>query len=123
AKLRIRIMNLSMGHPVLEPAATDPLVRAVEKAVAAGIIVVTSAGNCGTDAAGAEGYAGITSPGNSPAAITVGAINMNETVTRLDDQVTSYSWRRRTWYDGYAKPHLVAAGPRLSAAASFKSSL
>ena len=31
--LKIDIVNLSLGHPVLEPAATDPLVLAVERAV------------------------------------------------------------------------------------------
>ena len=29
-KLGIDIINLSLGHPIFEPAATDPLVRAVE---------------------------------------------------------------------------------------------
>ena len=31
-RLKIRIVNLSLGHPVLEPAETDPLVMAVEAA-------------------------------------------------------------------------------------------
>ena len=38
--LKIDVINLSLGHPVYEAAATDPLVRAVERAVAAGIVVV-----------------------------------------------------------------------------------
>ena len=45
--LDIDVINLSLGHPIYEPAASDPLVRAVERAVAAGIVVVTSAGNFG----------------------------------------------------------------------------
>ena len=36
----IDIINLSLGHPIYEPAATDPLVQAVEAAVRAGIVVV-----------------------------------------------------------------------------------
>ena len=47
ATFGIDVMNLSLGHPIFEPAATDPLVQAVEAAVASGIVVVTSAGNIG----------------------------------------------------------------------------
>ena len=53
--LGIDVINLSLGHPVWEPAASDPLVLAVEKAVAAGIVVVTSAGNNGSDPANGPG--------------------------------------------------------------------
>ena len=38
--LGIRVVNLSLGHPVYEPAASDPLVQAVESAVRAGLVVV-----------------------------------------------------------------------------------
>ena len=62
-KLNIDIINLSLGHPVCESPDTDPLVRAVEDAVRAGIVVVTSAGNYGRNQeTGEAGYAGITSP-------------------------------------------------------------
>ena len=47
--LGVDVINLSLGHVIYEPAATDPLVLAVEQAVAAGIVVVVSAGNLGTD--------------------------------------------------------------------------
>ena len=33
-RARIDVINLSLGHPIYEPAATDPLVQAVENAVA-----------------------------------------------------------------------------------------
>ena len=70
----IDVINLSLGHPIYEPAATDPLVQAVEAAVRAGIVVVASAGNMGTNPlTGQVGYGGISSPGNAPSAITVGA--------------------------------------------------
>src|SRR4030095_4109194 len=62
----IDIINLSLGHPIFEPAAADPLVQAVEKAAKAGIIVVASAGNNGVDQNGNLGFGGITSPGNAP---------------------------------------------------------
>ena len=47
--LRINVLNLSLGHPIFESAATDPLVQAVEHAARAGLIVVVSAGNFGTN--------------------------------------------------------------------------
>ena len=112
--LGIDIINLSLGHPVDQPAATDPLVQAVEAAVRAGVIVVTSAGNNGTNPeTGAIGYAGINSPGNAPSAITVGAVKTQDTVTRSDDRVADFSSRGPTWYDGFAKPDLVAPGHSL----------
>ena len=45
--LGIHVLNLSLGHPIYEPAATDPLVQAVEHAVREGLVVVASAGNFG----------------------------------------------------------------------------
>jgi len=120
----IRVMNLSLGHPVMEPAATDPLVQAVERAVRAGIIVVVSAGNVGVDpASGRAGYGGITSPGNAPSAITVGALDINRTEGRGDDFVQTYSSRGPTWYDAFSKPDLVAPGHRLVGSAAQKALL
>jgi serine protease AprX len=46
-RYRLRIINLSLGHPVFESWREDPLCRAVNRAVRAGLIVVTSAGNYG----------------------------------------------------------------------------
>jgi subtilisin family serine protease len=63
AALGIDIINLSLGHPVYEPAGTDPLVQAVERASRAGIIVVAAAGNLGVNpTTEMPGYGGITSP-------------------------------------------------------------
>ncbi len=120
---KIDIINLSIGHPIYEPASTDPLVRAVEKAVSAGIVVVTAAGNVGLDAEGEPGYAGITSPGNAPSAITVGAVDTNNTVTISDDQVAAFSSRGPTWFDGFSKPDIVAPGVGLMSDAPRFSSL
>ena len=118
------VINLSLGHPILEPAATDPLVQAVERAVRAGIVVVVSAGNIGRNPqTGEVGYAGITPPGNAPSVITVGALDTRHTTTRQDDVVPAFSSRRPTWYDGLAKPDLVAPGAQLVANVSSSSSL
>ena len=43
----IRVLNLSLGHPVGESSTTDPLCQAVEAAWKAGIVVVCAAGNQG----------------------------------------------------------------------------
>jgi serine protease AprX len=65
----IRVVNLSLGHPIYESAATDPLVQAVERAVRAGLVVVVAAGNFGTTpTTGLTGFGGIASPGNAPTA-------------------------------------------------------
>src|SRR5262249_8962435 len=95
---KIRVMNLSLGHPVASPAALDPLCQAVARAVGAGIVVVASAGNDGRAANGAPILGGITSPGNSPFAITVGALNTWGTTSRSDDTVATYSSRGPTKY-------------------------
>ena len=107
----ITVVNLSLGHPIYESAASDPLVQAVEAAVRSGLIVVAAAGNYGSSpVTGREGYAGITSPGNAPSAITVGAANTAGTEGRGDDRVASFSSRGPTWFDGLAKPDVVAPG-------------
>jgi serine protease AprX len=112
-KYGIRIINLSLGHPVAEPAATDPLCVAVERAVKSGIVVVASAGNYGLTSSGAPILGGITSPGNSPAALTVGAVDTNGTADRSDDKVAPYSSRGPTRFDFAVKPDVVAPGTRI----------
>jgi serine protease AprX len=109
----IRVINLSLGHPVAEPSATDPLCRAVARAVANNITVVVSAGNHGRTADGAPVLGGITSPGNSPFAITVGSLDARGTVDRRDDRLAAYSSKGPTRYDFAVKPDLVAPGSAL----------
>ena len=122
--LGIDVINLSLGHPIYEPAASDPLVLAVERAVNAGIVVVVSAGNVGRNLeTGEVGYAGVTSPGNAPSAITVGAVNTKGTERRDDDDVANTVSRGPTWYDAYAKPDVVAPGTRLVSALAKRSML
>ncbi|MBI4265294.1 MAG: S8 family serine peptidase [Acidobacteria bacterium] len=122
--LGIDIINLSLGHPPFESATTDPLVLAVQNASAAGIVVIASAGNYGINpSTGTIGYGGILVPGNAPSAITVGAGNTMLTADRSDDLVMAYSSRGPSWYDGYAKPDVVAPGHRLIAPAAPDSTL
>jgi serine protease AprX len=113
ARYNIRIINLSLGHKVTEPAALDPLDQAVARAVQAGIIVIVAAGNHGVAANGSPVLGGITVPGNSPLAITVGALNTWGTVARYDDTVATYSSRGPTQYDLAIKPDLVAPGNKI----------
>ena len=124
AALNLQVLNLSLGHPIYESAATDPLVQAVEHAVRNGLVVVVSAGNFGINrTTGEPGYAGIASPGNAPSALTTGATRAFDTVTRLDDRVAAYSSRGPTWYDGFAKPDVVAPGDNLLSVAAGNSTL
>ena len=119
----IRVINLSLGHPVTEPSATDPLCRAVVRAVLAGITVSVSAGNYGLTSTGAPVLGGITSPGNTPLALTVGAIDTNATVTTADDTVAPFSSRGPTRYELAVKPDVVAPGTRLVSLESQRSYL
>jgi serine protease AprX len=105
----IRVINLSLGAPVLQPYRDDPVCEAVERAVKAGIVVVAAAGNFGWQD-GRRVWGGITSPGNSPAAITVGAVDTHGTAIRSDDTIARYSSRGPTRYDLVLKPDLVAPG-------------
>jgi serine protease AprX len=105
AQYNIRVLNLSLGRPVEESSQLDPLCLAVKTAWNAGLVVVVSAGNLGRN-----GYASVLSPGNSPYAITVGAMKTMGTADRGDDLIASYSSKGPTWIDMTLKPDLVAPG-------------
>ncbi|HEY1342357.1 MAG TPA: S8 family peptidase, partial [Bryobacteraceae bacterium] len=111
----IRVINLSLGRPLYESYHDDPLCQAVEAAWKAGLTVVTAAGNYGRDGfAGSDGYWTITSPGNDPYAITVGAMKTEASASRGDDQIASYSSKGPTLFDHVVKPDLVAPGNRVT---------
>lgn len=105
---RIKVVNLSLGHPVFDPVDKDPLVLAVEKAWQAGTVVVCSAGNWGT-----YGNFSVSSPGVSPRAITVGSVTDWNTVDAEDDIVSTYSSRGPTAFDHFMKPDLLAPGNKI----------
>ena len=69
----IRVVNMSVGAAIRESYWTDPLTLAVKAVTDQGITVVTAAGNLGKDKLGRLQYGAITSPGNAPWVLTVGA--------------------------------------------------
>jgi serine protease AprX len=119
-KYNIRIINLSLGRPVYETYALDPLCQAVEKAWNAGIVVVVAGGNQGRNAT-TSGYATVTAPGNDPLVITVGAMKTESTPSRIDDLIASYSSKGPTLLDHVVKPDLVAPGNRIISLLASKS--
>jgi serine protease AprX len=110
----IRVVNLSLGHPIFEPAATDPLVEMVERLSQRGIVVVVSAGNMGRNALGQTVYGSITSPANAQGAIAVGAADTNNSLRRSDDAIASFSSRGPTRYDYFVKPDVIAPGYQIA---------
>lgn len=103
----IRVLNLSLGHPVYESYRTDPLCRAVRAANDAGILAVVAAGN---DGGRGTGFGTIDVPGNEPSAITVGAMDDSRTATTTDDVLAWYSSKGPSLIDFIAKPDIVAPG-------------
>jgi serine protease AprX len=104
----IRVLNLSFGTDSIQPYAIDPLNAAVERAWAAGITVVVSAGNRG------PGVGTIAKPADDPYVITVGAADLNQTPERWDDEIAPFSSRGPT-PDGFEKPDVVAPGTTIVA--------
>jgi len=71
----MNVINLSLGEPEVNPAR-DLVVKAIDGAAAGGVVPVISAGNDFDD----FGYGTINSPGSAPAAITVAAVDSDQTV-------------------------------------------
>jgi serine protease AprX len=110
SRFNIRVINLSVSAGVHESYKTDPLTLAAKRAVDAGIVVITAAGNLGRSAKGTVQYGGITSPGNAPWVLTVGAADQHKTASRMDDTVAQFSSRGPTSIDEEVKPDIVAPG-------------
>ena len=119
----IRVVNLSLGHPVGESYTTDPICQAVEAVYQAGIVVVCAAGNegrlnGGTYTAGLDNegwgtaYGSIQSPGNDPYVITVGATKSLDG-NRADDKIATYSSRGPSRLDLVMKPDIIAPGNKV----------
>ena len=110
AALNIRVVNLSIASGVYESYDDDPLTRAAERLVKAGVVVVAASGNYGHDPQGRIIYGGVTAPGNAPWVLTVGASSHMGTADRSDDRIAGFSSRGPTAIDLAAKPDLVAPG-------------
>lgn len=123
AELNIRVINLSVSSGVYESFTTDPLTLAARRAVDAGIVVVTAAGNHGRTARGAVQHGGITSPGNAPWVLTVGAADHRMTDARGDDAIAGFSSRGPTLIDRAMKPDLVAPGVGIESLADASSTI
>jgi serine protease AprX len=119
----IRVINVSVAAGVFESYATDPLTLAARRAVEAGIVVVTAAGNLGRNDQGQPQYGGITAPGNAPWVLTVGASSHMGTTDRDDDTVAGFSSRGPSYLDQIAKPDLVAPGVGIESLADWGSFL
>ncbi len=113
AAYNIKVINLSLGAPVLQSWRDDPLCHAVDEAFHAGIVVVVSAGNRGKSEDGRPLFGAVNAPGNCPYSITVGALNTKNTAARSDDVVASYSSKGPTLFDHLIKPDLVAPGNKI----------
>ena len=123
AQFNIRVINLSVAAAVHESYNTDPLTLAAKRAVQAGVVVVTAAGNLGRNAQRGIQYGGITAPGNAPWVLTVGASSHNGTVNRNDDSMAAFSSRGPGFIDYAAKPDLAAPGVGIESLADATSSL
>ena len=108
--LNIRIVNLSVASGVYESYHSDPLTLAAKRAVAAGIVVVAAGGNNGRGPSGRVRYGGVTSPGNAPWVVTVGASSHMGTPDRADDTIAAFSSRGPGAIDYAAKPDIVSPG-------------
>lgn len=92
------VINLSLGASGGD--GTDPLARAVDAAMARGVVVAVAAGN------GGPFLGSVSTPGDSRLGITVGA-------TDVFRQLMDWSSRGPT-ADGRAKPDLVAPGQNIT---------
>jgi subtilisin family serine protease len=111
---KIKIVNISFGHAVLESIFTDPLVQAVERLSRKGIAIVTAAGNKGLNpSTGVPGFGGVSVPCNAPSSICVGSLDTRGTLDGSDDRVADASSRGPTRFDLLAKPDLVAPGANI----------
>jgi subtilisin family serine protease len=83
--LHIRVLNLSFGTDSTQSWRYDPLAYAAEQAWRAGIVVVVSGGNGGTDTRTLD------DPAYDPNLLAVGAADTQATVSTRDDTVASFS--------------------------------
>ncbi len=98
----IRVINLSYGTDSLQDTAVDPLVYAVERAWAAGIVVVVAGGNDGSS------NLNLANPARSGYVIAAGASDTRGTLTHTDDLVPAWGTR------GTNQRHVDVVAPGVS---------
>ena len=115
----IRVINLSLGAPVLQPYRDDPLCEAVERAVRAGHRRGRGGGQLRADDGRAVGVRRASRRrATARMRLTVGALDTHGTAQRSDDTVAAYSSSGPTRYDlvheagpgGAGQPHRVGGG-------------
>lgn len=126
----VSVISLSIGTTSPHDSKEyDRAMQAVRDAHDSGILVVAAAGNCGPgdgstslDCPGeADDEDTIVSPGATPEALTVGAVDDQDTVRRSQDEVAGYSSRGPNPADNpsetkWRKPDVVAPGTDIEAA-------
>ena len=105
AQYNIGVVNMSLTGNGAASFRTDPVDQAVEKLWLNGIVVVAAIGNHGQP----NSPVPLSSPGNDPFIITVGAVDVNQTANPSDDYRAPWS-AYGTTSDGFGKPELVAPG-------------
>jgi serine protease AprX len=106
-KYNIRVANFSLHSSYGTNFYRDPLDQAVEKLWFGGIVVVAASGNYGVSNTQPSGV--LYSPGNDPFVITVGAIDLGNSLRANDDAAAPWSAWGYT-YDGFYKPEVSAPG-------------
>ena len=112
-KYNTKIINLSLGTPANNSCDKDPLCKAVDMAIKAGLIVVVAAGNSGPE----KGT--ILSPGINKNVITVGATDDKRTIDPSDDTIAPFSSRGPT-LEGLMKPDILAPGANIKSLSNTK---
>ena len=97
-ELGVRVVSLSVAGDPVEPAADNPVDAAVAELVAAGMVVLAAAGN--------DGQRSLVPPATAPAALTVGGIDDQNTLTPEDTALWHSNYGASS--EGLLKPELVA---------------
>ena len=103
-RYNIRVVTLALAGPAV--SGPDPLVLAVERLWADGLVVVAAAGNTG------PGDGTIASPAVDPYIVAVGSTDEHKTSAVTDDTVPDWSARGPSVFS-LAKPDVVAPGKSL----------
>jgi serine protease AprX len=99
----IRIVNISAGGDFEQSYLDSPLCQMVERAVREGLVVVCAVGNAGM----VPGHP-VLPPANSPAAISVGGLDDQNSLDRAKRGMYRSSYGPT--FDGLQKPEIIAPG-------------